>query len=121
MVTAPLQKSTINDAGVAFSGHTEYLAEKTGTAQVVMMLAGPAGALARPLRVALATTHLPLSAVSGAISAAGQRVPRVEVRGAAHDGERTRARLTGRETRMTLRIKGSRQDEEARKSPRARS
>jgi 4-hydroxythreonine-4-phosphate dehydrogenase len=40
MVTAPLQKSTINDAGVAFTGHTEYLAEVTGTPQVVMMLAG---------------------------------------------------------------------------------
>ncbi|KQQ33124.1 4-hydroxythreonine-4-phosphate dehydrogenase [Duganella sp. Leaf126] len=41
VVTAPLQKSTINDAGVAFSGHTEYFAERTGTGQVVMMLAGP--------------------------------------------------------------------------------
>lgn len=40
VATAPLQKSTINDAGVPFSGHTEYYAEKTGTAQVVMMLAG---------------------------------------------------------------------------------
>ena len=40
IVTAPLQKSTINDAGVAFSGHTEYLAEKTNTPKVVMMLAG---------------------------------------------------------------------------------
>ncbi|MDL2355215.1 MAG: 4-hydroxythreonine-4-phosphate dehydrogenase PdxA [Pseudomonadota bacterium] len=71
MVTAPLQKSTINDAGVAFSGHTEYLAEHTGTAQVVMMLAGlPAGAAA-PLRVALATTHLPLRAVADAITADG--------------------------------------------------
>ncbi len=68
IVTAPLQKSTINDAGVPFSGHTEYLADKTGTAQVVMMLAGmPAGAAA-PLRVALATTHLPLRAVPDAIT-----------------------------------------------------
>lgn len=68
MVTAPLQKSTINDAGVAFSGHTEYLAEKTGTAQVVMMLAaaGPP-----PLRVALATTHLALKDVPAAITADG--------------------------------------------------
>ena len=41
MVTAPVQKSVINDAGVPFSGHTEYLAERTATAQVVMMLAGP--------------------------------------------------------------------------------
>jgi 4-hydroxythreonine-4-phosphate dehydrogenase len=43
IVTAPLQKSTINDAGVAFSGHTEYLAEKTNTPKVVMMLAGSPG------------------------------------------------------------------------------
>lgn len=64
IVTAPLQKSTINDAGVAFTGHTEYLAEKTQTAQVVMMLAG-----GRPmLRVALATTHLPLKDVPAAIT-----------------------------------------------------
>jgi len=71
IVTAPLQKSTINDAGVAFSGHTEYLAEKTGTEQVVMMLAGqPAGG--QPwLRVALATTHLPLKDVAGAITQDG--------------------------------------------------
>ena len=71
MVTAPLQKSTINDAGVAFSGHTEYLAEKTGTAQVVMMLAGGAGAGEKALRVALATTHLPLKEVSNAITQEG--------------------------------------------------
>ena len=51
MVTAPLQKSTINDAGVPFTGHTEYLAEKTGTAQVVMMLASTVP----PLRVALSS------------------------------------------------------------------
>ncbi len=72
MVTAPLQKSTINDAGVAFSGHTEYLADKTGTAQVVMLLAGAAkgGVLDVPLRVALATTHLPLRAVADAITPA---------------------------------------------------
>jgi 4-hydroxythreonine-4-phosphate dehydrogenase len=64
IVTAPLQKSTINDAGVPFTGHTEYLAEKTNTAQVVMMLAG-----GKPLlRVALATTHLPLKDVSEAIT-----------------------------------------------------
>ncbi|WP_322403103.1 4-hydroxythreonine-4-phosphate dehydrogenase PdxA [Massilia luteola] len=72
IVTAPLQKSTINDAGVAFSGHTEYLAEKTGTPKVVMMLAGalasPSGADQPYLRVALATTHLPLKDVSGAIT-----------------------------------------------------
>jgi len=81
VVTAPLQKSTINDAGVPFSGHTEYFAERTGTAQVVMMLAGPlpavfapdsaAGAAATQLRVALATTHLPLKDVSAALSQDG--------------------------------------------------
>lgn len=68
IVTAPLQKSTINDAGVAFSGHTEYLAERTGTPQVVMMLAGAPGPDAPYLRVALATTHLPLRAVPDAIT-----------------------------------------------------
>jgi 4-hydroxythreonine-4-phosphate dehydrogenase len=64
MVTAPVQKSIINDAGVAFSGHTEYLAERTGAPLPVMML------VAGQLRVALATTHLPLSAVSAAITSA---------------------------------------------------
>ncbi len=64
MVTAPVHKGIINDAGVKFSGHTEYLAEQTGTARVVMMLAG-AG-----LRVALATTHLPLREVPEAITSA---------------------------------------------------
>jgi len=70
VVTAPLQKSTINDAGVPFSGHTEYFAERTGTPQVVMMLAGaPAGVPDVPqLRVALATTHLPLKDVAGALT-----------------------------------------------------
>ncbi|WP_036170593.1 4-hydroxythreonine-4-phosphate dehydrogenase PdxA [Massilia sp. 9096] len=68
IVTAPLQKSTINDAGVAFSGHTEYLAEKTGTPKVVMMLAGSPGAGQPYLRVALATTHLPLKDVPAAIT-----------------------------------------------------
>jgi 4-hydroxythreonine-4-phosphate dehydrogenase len=62
MVTAPVQKSIINDAGIAFSGHTEFLAEATGTKRVVMMLA------TGDLRVALATTHLPLSAVPAAIT-----------------------------------------------------
>lgn len=69
IVTAPVQKSTINDAGFAFTGHTEYLAEKTGTEQVVMMLAGESDD--GMLRVALATTHLPLSAVPGAITIDG--------------------------------------------------
>ena len=62
MVTAPLHKGVINDAGIPFTGHTEYLAEQTGTKRVVMMLAG-AG-----LRVALATTHLPLKDVPAAIT-----------------------------------------------------
>ena len=62
MVTAPVQKSIINDAGIPFSGHTEFLAQATGTANVVMMLA------AQDLRVALATTHLPLKDVTAAIT-----------------------------------------------------
>jgi 4-hydroxythreonine-4-phosphate dehydrogenase len=70
IVTAPLQKSTINDAGVPFSGHTEYLAEKTGTDKVVMMLAGSPGPDQPWLRVALATTHLPLRDVPDAITQA---------------------------------------------------
>jgi 4-hydroxythreonine-4-phosphate dehydrogenase len=68
IVTAPLQKSTINDAGVAFSGHTEYLAEKTDTPKVVMMLAGSPGNDQPYLRVALATTHLPLKDVPAALT-----------------------------------------------------
>lgn len=66
MVTAPVHKGVINQAGIAFTGHTEYLAERTHTPLVVMMLAGntPHG----PLRVALATTHLPLRAVPDAIT-----------------------------------------------------
>ena len=66
MVTAPLQKSTINDAGVPFTGHTEYLAEKSATAQVVMMLA--TDRTTPPLRVALATTHLALKDVAAALT-----------------------------------------------------
>lgn len=62
MVTAPVHKGIINEAGIPFTGHTEYLAEKTGTPRVVMMLAG-AG-----LRVALATTHLALKDVAKAIT-----------------------------------------------------
>ena len=62
MVTAPVQKSVINDAGIPFSGHTEFLAQATNTEKVVMMLA------TRSLRVALATTHIPLSSVPKAIT-----------------------------------------------------
>ncbi len=65
MVTAPVQKSTINDAGIAFTGHTEYLAERAGAPHVVMMLVGGG------LRVALATTHLPLMEVPRSITKDG--------------------------------------------------
>jgi 4-hydroxythreonine-4-phosphate dehydrogenase len=65
MVTAPVQKSVINDAGIAFTGHTEYLAAKTGTPRVVMMLVGGG------LRVSLATTHLALKDVPAAITHEG--------------------------------------------------
>lgn len=73
IVTGPLQKSILNDAGVAFTGHTEYLARKTGTPQVVMMLSARAAVAGEdetmlPLRVALATTHLPLKDVAGALT-----------------------------------------------------
>lgn len=69
IVTAPLQKSTINDAGIPFTGHTEYLAAQTHTEQVVMLLACEASnTVPQPLRVALATTHLPLKDVAGAIA-----------------------------------------------------
>ena len=67
MVTAPVHKGVINDAGVHFTGHTEYLAEKTATPLVVMMLAG--NTERGPLRVALVTTHLPLKDVPAAITA----------------------------------------------------
>lgn len=62
VVTGPVQKSVINDAGIPFSGHTEYFAQQTGTEQVVMMLA------TKGLRVTLATTHLPLKDVAAAIT-----------------------------------------------------
>ncbi len=67
MITAPVHKGVINQAGIPFTGHTEYLAEKTGTPLVVMMLAG--NTERGPLRVALATTHLPLKEVPAAITA----------------------------------------------------
>ena len=69
MVTAPVQKSVINAAGIPFTGHTEYLAARTGTPHVVMLLVGRAEAAW--LRVALATTHLPLAAVPAAITRDG--------------------------------------------------
>lgn len=69
MITAPVHKGVINEAGIPFSGHTEFLAEMTNTPQVVMMLA------TRGLRVALVTTHLPLKDVAAAITA--ERLERV--------------------------------------------
>ena len=64
VVTAPVHKGVINEAGIPFTGHTEFLADQTNTQQVVMMLATSG------LRVALATTHLPLSQISAAITPA---------------------------------------------------
>jgi len=63
LVTAPVHKGIINEAGVAFTGHTEYLADRCGEGHPVMML------MADSFRVALATTHLPLRAVADAITA----------------------------------------------------
>ena len=65
LVTAPVHKGVINDAGIRFIGHTEYLAERTGAGDVVMMLVGGG------LRVALATTHLALKDVPAALSRGG--------------------------------------------------
>lgn len=62
LVTGPVNKGVINDGGVPFIGHTEFFAERSGCKRVVMMLA------TKELRVALATTHLPLLAVPGAIT-----------------------------------------------------
>ncbi len=62
LVTGPVNKGVINEAGIAFSGHTEWLARQTGTGKVVMLLAS------RKLKVALATTHLPLRSVPDAIN-----------------------------------------------------
>ena len=62
LVTGPVHKGVINDAGIPFTGHTEYLAKQTDTARVVMMLTGGG------MKVALATTHLPLREVADAIS-----------------------------------------------------
>ena len=62
MVTAPVHKGVINEAGIAFSGHTEFLQELCGVERVVMMLA------TEGLRVALVTTHLPLKDVAAAIT-----------------------------------------------------
>lgn len=61
MVTGPIQKSIINEAGISFTGHTEYLADKSASTPVMMLAT-------KKLRVALATTHLPLNKVSQAIT-----------------------------------------------------
>jgi 4-hydroxythreonine-4-phosphate dehydrogenase len=63
ILTGPVNKASINQSGLAFSGHTEFLAELAGVEQVVMMLAAPG------LRVALVTTHLPLREVADAVTA----------------------------------------------------
>ena len=74
MVTAPIQKSLINSAGISFTGHTEYLAKRCNTPHVVMMLCAtlPDGFLgiksSKDLRVALVSTHLPLREVSASLS-----------------------------------------------------
>ena len=62
LVTGPVHKGAINDAGIAFTGHTEFLAERSGNVPVVMLLAS------KDMRVALVTTHLPLTEVPGAIT-----------------------------------------------------
>ena len=66
LVTGPVQKSAMQDAGLPFIGHTEFFAHRTHTPRVVMMLVG--GAAKSPLRVALVTTHLPLREVPAAIT-----------------------------------------------------
>src|SRR5690606_33340089 len=62
VVTAPVQKSVINEAGIAFSGHTEFFQEYANVPRVVMMLA------TQQLRVALVTTHLPIKDVAAAVT-----------------------------------------------------
>ena len=70
LATGPVQKATLEDAGIPFTGHTEFFAARTHTPRVVMMLVstGPT-----PLRVALVTTHLPLRDVAAAITTSGVR------------------------------------------------
>ena len=109
IVTAPVQKSVINDAGIAFTGHTEYLAARTGAALPVMLLATD------ELRVALATTHLPLKDVSAAHHASTRcaRSLRILDADAAHAlGHRTRrASRSAASTRTPARA-GTSGDEE---------
>ena len=61
MITGPVHKGVINDAGFAFTGHTEFIAERTRSFPVMMLVSGD-------FRVALATTHIPISAVAGSIT-----------------------------------------------------
>ena len=75
LVTAPLQKSVINDAGIEFSGHTEFLAELTDAPHPVMLL------VAGDLRVALASTHMPLRAVADYLASRGIAADRLETLG----------------------------------------
>ena len=70
LVTGPVQKSIINAAGVAFSGHTEFLQARCGVARVVMLLVAPKTSERKELRVAIATTHVPLRDVAGLITPA---------------------------------------------------
>jgi 4-hydroxythreonine-4-phosphate dehydrogenase len=71
IVTAPVQKSIIADSGIAFTGHTEFFAARAGCDVVMLLVASGGGRLGGDLRVALATTHVPLSAVPAAITRAG--------------------------------------------------
>ena len=83
LVTLPVQKSIINDAGIPFTGHTEFLAELTGIPLPVMLL------VAGDLRVALASTHMPLREVPNYLTRDGIR----EVLQILHNDLRTRFRL----------------------------
>ncbi len=83
LVTLPLQKSVINDAGIPFSGHTEFLAELAGIARPVMLL------VAGDLRIALASTHMPLREVPNYLTRDSIR----EVLQVLHNDLRTRFRL----------------------------
>ena len=90
LITAPVHKGVINDAGIPFSGHTEFLARLCGDRTPVMMLATPG------LRVALVTTHLPLRAVADAITPASlEQVLRIL-------DQALRARFAVREPRMLV-------------------
>ena len=94
LVTAPVHKGIINDAGIAFSGHTEFFAARANC-NVAMLLAAPPPSRLRegenegPLRVALATTHLPLAEVPAAITGAGL----VQTLRIVHNDLRTRFRI----------------------------